>query len=185
MYLFLDTETTGLEPDKNAVIQLAAMVVTKTGDSLGEYCSRVRPFDGAIVEGGALAVSRRKFSDLLDAPTEVEVCLKLRELVGSRELVFAGYNCQFDQKFIWKMFQRTSVFVKYVIPEAGPLDVLKDAKRLLKKPEQVENHKLTTVAKYFGVLRDGAHDALEDVRMTRDVWRHLERIKQELKTGKR
>lgn len=185
MYLFIDTETTGLDEEKGAIIQIAALQVSDAGDVQAEFSSRVRPFDGALIEGRAFETNRRRHSELLDAPTEHEVCMKLRDWNGRNCFVFAGYNCAFDQKFVWKMFQRTGVYTRYAIPKEGPMDVLKEARALLKKPAEVADHKLVTVAKHFGVLRDGAHDALEDIRMTRDVWKCLKRVKQEIKEGKR
>lgn len=185
MYLFIDTETTGLDENKNAIIQIAALQVSEDGLVQAEFSSRVRPFDGAEIEGRAIETNRRRFSELLDAPTEFEVCTKLRDWNGRFCHIFAGYNCPFDQKFVWKMFQRTGTYTRYSIPKEGPLDVLKIARQLLKKPAEVADHKLVTVAKHFGVLREGAHDALEDIKMTVDVWKHTKRVQAEIKAGKR
>lgn len=54
--IFIDTETTGFDVKKNAMIQLAAILEVD-----GEECSRidlrVRPFEGAVIEESALKVN--------------------------------------------------------------------------------------------------------------------------------
>lgn len=185
MYLFVDTETTGLDPKRAAIVQLAALIVDKDGYINGEFDSRIRPHEGAIIEGGALAINKRKHDELLNAPTNSEVCERFRKFVGPRELVFAGYNCPFDQKFVWALFGLTGIYTKYIIPKEGPLDVLGKARKLVRKPTEVENHKLGTVAKFFGQYREGAHNALEDLYMTVNVWKCLKVREAEIKAGVR
>lgn len=183
MYLFCDTETTGLDPQKHGIIQIACLWVANNGDEYERFHSRVRLADGLSVDGGALAINKRRHAELLDAPTEAEVCEKIRQKNGRREWFFAGYNCAFDQRMVWAMMQRTGIFTKYMVKKTGPMDVLKLAREVLRKPEDVENHKLVTVAKYFGCLRENAHDAMEDILMTRDVWLKCVRKQQQIKAG--
>lgn len=184
MYLFLDTETTGLDPKKNGIVQLAALKVHKCGDILSEFSSNVRPADGLAVEGRALSVCRRKHSEILDAPDEREVMDRFQRWYGNSSLIFAGFVCAYDQSMLWEMMGRTGIYIKYEIPKDGPMDVFKLVKKVLRKPEDVEDHKLTTCAKYFGKLREGAHNALEDCYMTVDVWKCAVKKEQLIKNGK-
>lgn len=188
LYLFVDTETTGLRPDVHAITQIAALWVSKQGDIQDQFSTMVRPYEGATVDGYALKVQRRKHNDLFDYPSEKEACLKFQQWNGSRCGIFAGFNCQYDQSMLWALMQRTAIHTKYKLletgPRKGPLDVMKMARELLKRGLDVENHKLVTIAKYYGVLREDAHDALVDITMTRDVWRKLLKREADIKAGR-
>jgi DNA polymerase III subunit epsilon len=77
----------------------------------------------------------------------------------------AGYNAAtFDAPRLQQLFRTARAFLP-----AHPrvLDVMQLAMWFIRAQDiKLENHKLATVCKYFGIKLDNAHDALADVRAT-------------------
>ena len=160
-FAFIDVETTGIDPNKCAVVEVACQIVeagevVATFESLVNPCRGIPPFVTAIhgIHDGMV----------WGQPKLRELVRDLRRLC--RGAVVVAHNAAFDLRFLPFLADRPSAcswkLAALVVPEAP-------------------NHKNETLGRFFGVydpLLDGrqAHRALADVIVTRHVFfRCLER----------
>ena len=158
-YVIFDLETTGLDTDKGAIIEISALKV-KDGEIVGEYSTLVNP--EMHIPDVASCVNGITDDMVKDAP-KIEGALKgFIAFIGND--VLAGHNIKrFDLKFI----QRDSVrfFGKPVANDY--VDTLFLAKRYL--PEFC-SHSLESLANYYGISYEGAHRALADCHINKKVY---------------
>jgi DNA polymerase-3 subunit epsilon len=180
---FLDLETTGTDPKRHGVIQIAGAIVID-GIEKERFNYRLRPFQGDDVNKQALSVNGVTTEQLRGLP---EPLIAYRELVGvlgkyvdkfarSDKFFFVGYNAGFDDDFLRAFFEKAgdkyygSWFGWPAIDVAG-LAALALGDERWKLP----NFKLMTVAKRLGVVTsdEGAHEAGFDVEVTRRIYERL------------
>lgn len=174
--LYFDTETTGTNPVKNDVVQIAGVIeideVVKE-----EFCFFCQPHDWKSIDPKALEIQNRTIEDLkkYDSPRKMHIDLiKLFSKYVDRFNKFdkfmpAGQNVRFDIDFMNEFFKKCgdTFFFAWVSPL--PLDLLPLATALkFKGIIRPENLKLSTIASEFGISFN-AHDALEDIRVTRQL----------------
>jgi len=175
--LYFDVETTGLDPSKDFITQLSG-IVEVDGEIVEDFNLFLKPPKGTPVSKEALKVTGKTIDDLRSYP-EAEVGFKLfNELLAryvtentwKAKFYPAAYNGYFDLQFVDQMFKRQfgseswSKFQNWQLID--PLPVV----RLLSMNKQlgIYGHKLVDVCRHFGISID-AHDALSDIRATRDL----------------
>lgn len=178
--LWFDCETTGLNPIKNDIIQLAAMIEVE-GKIVAEFNSKCAPFDATNVDAKALVVNNLKLEDVLKYPNprqvQKEFVIFLSRYVDkynkSDKYAPAGYNVGFDIDFLSSFFKKAGdsyygSFFNYKSIDPLRLVHIMDYKRQLDLP----NYKLTTVCEHYGIKFE-AHEALADIKATRDLFNLL------------
>ena len=181
-FLWLDTETTGIEVTDSAAFEVA-MILIDNGSFICERCFFLNPLSETIkYHEEAGKVHGYSKVDIKSFPTESEQVPKLahfladaRELFqkdGSKteKLVIAGYNVGFDIKHIKALLERNGFkFEDYFSNTVA--DVFEQVKRagMQKALPYLPDRKLGTVAKHLGVNLESAHDALADIKAIRDV----------------
>jgi DNA polymerase III subunit epsilon len=160
-FAFVDVETTGIDPNKCAVVEVACQIV-EAGEVVASFESLVNPCRG--IPPSVTAIHGIHDGMVWGQPTLRELAHDLRRLC--RGAVVVAHNAAFDLRFLPFLAGGPSAcswrFASLVVPEAP-------------------NHKNETLGRFFGVsdpLLDGrqAHRALADVIVTRHVFfRCLER----------
>lgn len=92
-------------------------------------------------------------------------------------MVFAGYSSdEFDWNHVKAVLERNGAKMEDYF--RGKADVFKQVKRAggARKMPYLPNRKLGTVCAHFGIEMDKAHDALSDIRATREVAKSLQRL---------
>lgn len=184
-FLWLDVETTGLDPKANTVHQVAGQIVIN-GRTEEEFNLQMVPMATKKVEKEALAVSSLTIEevnnrDLLSTEAYEQfnnmLCQYVDKYNKNDKFVFCAYNAGFDAGFMneWYMDNGNQYFFglchggAYIDPlQMALLAEIKAGKRLF-----LPNRKLATVAKALGVKLDNAHDALADIVATREVFKKL------------
>lgn len=172
-FFMVDTETTGLSPDTEKIIQFSALKVVPNGDTLDVvdeidvYINPEKPLDPKITE-----ITGLTDADLADKPVESVVFPQILAFMGEHP-IFVAYNTPFDLKFVKALYGRQG---KVLDPEET-LDVLAMAREMLKRPDDVPDHKLGTVATHFGIDAK-FHSSIEDIKATKDVLDHLIELNQ-------
>ena len=182
MYLFFDTETTGLPRRWNApvtevdnwprMVQLAWIACDDGGEVLEECSDIIRPEGYAIPYGVARIHGITTTRGLVEGKHLKEVlgrfAAKLEEATA-----LVGHNITFDQAIVGAEFERehmtTSLFHKpaYCTMRLSTRYCQLPGKRGCKAPKLSELHQVL-----FGTAFCNAHDALADVRATvRCFWK--------------
>lgn len=163
--IVFDLETTGLSPENDRIIELAAVKCRVMDDYSFEYIDELhmyinpgRPLPEKITELTGITDAQ-----LADCPNESDVFDAVSAFFGNTAV--GGYNSdRFDCKFMENYYGREG---KLFTPCAR-VDAMKLAKARLRKPEDVENYKLISIADFFGI-RFNAHSAIEDTKSTAKV----------------
>jgi DNA polymerase III subunit epsilon len=175
---WFDTETSGLDPSKNAIISLAALIEIQ-----GEIVERknfvMQPAPGKILEDGALKVNGFTREQILTFPPAETVFKEIRSLMdkyGERynkqdKFIAAGYNVGFDLRFLEQFFRENGDNYLYARLHGAPMDVMSVVRfmQVAGVFSKTENNKLATVAAAIGIDASNAHDALADIEMTREI----------------
>lgn len=156
-FVFFDLETTGLSPNGDRVIEIAALRVGRYGCELGSFHSLVR-VDRRLP---SFITKLTGISDglLQDQEPINQVLPRFVDFIADDVLV--SYNIPFDMGFLQAEAGRLNAQVQNV-----PFCALQVARRRL---PDLSNHKLKTVAAYFGLDSDQNHHALDDCRMGLNV----------------
>ena len=192
--IFIDVETTGVNPDCNGLTQISGCV--QVDDEVMEsFDYFVRPFPQDIIESSALEVTgidRRQLlapehpdhlavpGQLFEDPKEIYVRLHtmfkkyIDQYDKSDKFQFIGYNAHsFDMPFMRKFWEKNGdrFFGSWFWYPC--LDVMLVWAQIL-QPVRAElpNFKLATVAKHSGIDVDDSrlHDSQYDIELTRQLW---------------
>lgn len=146
-YIIIDTETTGLNPYSDKIIQLSAIKYDTNGRPIDSFSTYINP--GRPIPPSATKINGITDKMVLHAPFAEQICDKFLSFLGDSLLV--GYNVTFDLRFLEQTFQSFS--------GRSYVDVLTIARQRLTLP----NYKLETVASSFAFQPKTAfHDALTD-----------------------
>jgi DNA polymerase III epsilon subunit family exonuclease len=160
-FVAFDTETTGLMPDRERVVELSGVRFNLSED-LGDFESLVDP--GMPIPAGAARVHGIKDGDVEGQPAIDGVLPKFMELCSGA--VMLAHNAEFDVNFLAHEAARH----RYAMPRLPVLDTVEIARSL--RPE-LPNHKLETVAGALGCAAPTYHRALADSRTLMNVLRAL------------
>jgi len=177
---WMDTETTGLNAVKNDIIQLA-YIIDIDGEIKLEKSIKFQPFNYATIETSALDVNHTTIEDLksYQFPKQAfnillnDLSKFINKFDKKDKFIIGGYNVNFDMNFLQNYFKKNNDkwfgcwFNYYKIDPLQLLYIL-DYKDIIKLP----NYKLTSIAEYLNIELD-AHDALNDIRVTREVFYKL------------
>jgi DNA polymerase III epsilon subunit-like protein len=176
---FADTETTGLDPVKNEIFQLAFLLEIE-GKVTEEVNITFRPERWEFVSAEALEITGKTKEELKSYPPKQEGFKKLLAVLGRHvdrydktdKMIWIGQNPDFDVRFLRNFFREMGdkFFGSWWDPRPADLISLAVASKTRGVFNPV-NFKLGTLAAEFGIEFD-AHDAMADVRVTREVW-HL------------
>ena len=109
--IVLDVETTGLEPQEDRIVSIAAInadfrEAARTGQVRGDYFqARVNP--GRPIPAAASKVHGIKDHDVADDESFANIAQQLRDFIG--DLPIVGHNVQFDKRFLNAEFKRAGV----------------------------------------------------------------------------
>ncbi len=163
-YVVFDLETTGMSADYDRVVEISGIKVMDH-KPVDEFSTLVNP--GCHISSSASAVNGIYDDMVADSPRFEEVLPKFIEFIG--ELPLVGHNINsFDMKFIY----RDSEEYLGAVPDNDFIDTLYIARRCM--PE-LAHHRMTDLASHFHISTEGAHRALNDCRMTQQVYELLKR----------
>lgn len=161
-YVILDLETTGLDVDKDRIIEIGAIRVSEDKIANSYQCF--------IKQSGNIPENIVKLTGITDEVIKKEgideekAIRNLMEFIGKDNVI--GYNIKFDLSFIRRACERHKV--DNVIRKT--MDVLSLAR---KKLENVDNYKLETVAHALGIQIGTSHRSLEDCKLIYEAYSKL------------
>jgi len=185
---WFDTETTGVDPETCAVIQLGGLV--EIGGRVQEEINiQMRPFFGAEIHTQALTVNQTTRDKIEKYPPWEQGFEELEKTLGKYDdmydkndkFVIAGYNVDFDINFLRKYFDyyygdKTNMkFISYFGSWFfwPSIDVKNEvAKQVMCGHLRLNNYKLSNICAHYRV-KINAHDALSDIKATRELYKVL------------
>lgn len=170
--IFIDTETTGLDPERNAVIEVAAVRLDPgTLAEMEVFQRNVRPWAGAEWTAEAERVHGVTETEAEDYPNARAVYGDLIRWLGPRPRIY-GWNVAFDVRFLYAGFRRCGGSADWYCP----FDVktgYETAYLMDRIPADIRS--LSQWCRWSGVTRSENHGALEDARLTAKAYRALVR----------
>jgi len=178
--LWYDCETTGLDSKKHAIIQLACLfeVNGKVEEEMNLFA---RPWKGDLIDDKALEVNKRTRKEIeeFEHPAFLHQSLMdtMKKYVNpyDREDKFigAGFYVNFDNQFLRQFFWKRGDKYFGSWFHAPLLDVSTlVALWVAREGIVLESFSLSTLCEHFSIeLR--AHDALEDIKATRELYIRL------------
>lgn len=157
-FCVLDFETTGGRRDSDMITEVGA-VKYRCGEQLGTFQTLVDP--GRAIPPQITVITGITSAMVFRAPKIGHVLPTLLEFVGNSVIV--GHNVGFDLAFLNAALRRSGRDHW----AGSSVDTLALARRLIR--DEVPNHKLGTLAKYFRLANRPSHRALDDAQATADL----------------
>ena len=160
-YVCLDCETTGLNPKKDEILSIGAVIIKDNKILMRKTLNIfVKPDKDATEE--SIKIHQIRPIDLENAVSPKEAILELLEFIGSRAIV--GYYIKFDMAMISK-------YTKQYIGIKLPNHSIEVSSMYYKtRPKNSEyafiDLKFDTIMKELDIPELGKHDALNDAIMT-------------------
>lgn len=157
-YIVIDVETTGLRPDDDRIIEVAA-VKCENDRIVDSFHSLINP--GRRIPSNVTKLTGIKNADVAGAPDMDTVAPELSEFIDNLPLV--AHNANFDIKFIANAFKRAGVSKGMLY-----IDTLVLARNAY---PNMPNHKLSTLINELGLLdHEQEHRAMSDVEATQRLY---------------
>jgi len=160
-FAIVDTETTGLSCDNDRLLQIGVVVVCADGQVENQFATYIKRRILKPGHLGAHFVHGITRSDLRNGIPASEALVAMQEMIAG--CVFTAHNAQFDLGFLRAEANRANVLLAI----DAPICTLKMSRAL--DPKLTMSHKLSEIAKRYGVVNERAHDALADAKVTAAV----------------
>lgn len=157
-YTIVDLETTGLDPENDEIIEVGALQVTN-----GEIKS---VFNKLVCPSKKVSAEITNITGITNEMLEHEPYIKPVLEEFSRfidESILVAHNAEFDVSFIRNNFRK---WLNKELNNQSICTVVMSRELL----PGLDNHKLHTVARYFGIEVSNRHRAIGDVEITYQVW---------------
>ena len=160
--VFLDTETTGLDPETHEIVEIA--IVALDGSVL--LNTKVKPVNIEAASPRALEVNGYNEADWAGAPTFDEI--KEDVMAALKHKVIVGQNPQFDRNFVVEALSRCGVEKAYRKLKRHTIDTITLAWEHL-VPCGLDRLNLGAECEFLGIPLE-AHQALADAQGCRAVY---------------
>jgi DNA polymerase III subunit epsilon len=158
--IFYDTETTGIKPDQDRVVEIAAYDPMRNQT----FVHLINP--GCPIPAQASAIHKITDEMVSQAPSFAGIIPKLLEFCEGEVVLIAHNNDAFDVHFLRNEFSRCNLSM----PKWKFFDTLKWARRY--RPD-LPNHKLQFLRETYGILANNAHRALDDVVILHQIFSQM------------
>ncbi len=159
-YVVVDTETTGLSPDWDELIEIGAVKYCN-GEEVDRFQSLIQPSFGPNIDPFIINLTGITPAMLENAPKAKEVLEQFDQFLNGEIIV--GYNVNFDINFLYDNY------VKYLGKpfKNDFIDVMRMARKLF---PDLQHHRLFDMVIQYGIDQDCAHRALADVLTTHECY---------------
>ena len=165
-YIFLDIETTGLDSERDKIIEIAAICsdrneIKEEWSTLISYENLHIPKTITELTGITEEMCKREGVGIKEA------IIKLNKYLIDRKAVI--YNASFDLSFLEKAAEDIG-------KELNITRVIDVPQRVKKYVKNLPNNKMETAAKHFNINTDGSHRALKDCTILYQLFFKLNEI---------
>lgn len=161
-YVVIDVETSGLHPNEHEIIELGAILV-ETHSIKERFSLLVRPQT-------AITAQIEDITGITNAMLQkegAEISMAMQRFIAFlRDLPVVSHNVDFDYSFLHKACANLNM----LLISNRSIDTLTLSRR---KVKQVDNYKLSTLAKHFEIATPQAHRSLADCETTYQLYEKL------------
>ncbi len=170
--LFLDLETTGLNPGTNEITEIGALLVSP-GDFkiLETFQTRVMPTHLETASPEALVIGHFDLEIWKKEAIALEPALKRLSEIGQKSIL-AGFNLTFDWAFLQTAFNQVGMEDPFYYHR---YDVMSAAFSVLYDEPGLTKFSLSEMCRFFNVTNRAAHTAFADAEATFEVYLGLVR----------
>ena len=169
---FIDTETTGFDPEQQEMIEIGCVIVEQKDGKLGsvvdEFELKIKPEKLENANPEALSVNGYNEAEWLFAMSLEQAMQTFAE--KTKDCIFVAHNVAFDWSFIQKAFSTTGVENKLFYAK---IDTISFAYGKLHHQTDVARYSLGALCERYGITNERAHTALADARATYEVYKKL------------
>jgi DNA polymerase-3 subunit epsilon len=158
--IYYDTETTGVKPGKDRIIEIAAFDPTDKRD----FCTFTNP--ECPIPAESTAITGITDEMVKDAPRIKDALASFVEFCSGDVVLIAHNNDAFDKLFLEAEFQRAGL----TIPKWIYIDSLKWSRKY--RPD-LPKHSLQFLREAYGIESNQAHRALDDVMVLHQVFSRM------------
>ncbi len=161
-FVCLDCETTGLNPAEDRIIEIA-LLCFDAQEVYDQFESLIDP--GCEIPPPSIEIHHITQEMVQGKPSISELLPSLLELIGNRILV--GHGIGFDIEILAAAADRAG------IPSTIRKNCFFDTLRMARLYGESPINSLEHLRKHFNIPLEGAHRAMNDVIVNREVFRHL------------
>lgn len=179
--LWYDVETTGLDSKNNDILTLAGIVEIDE-EVKEEFYLEMQPFNYDTISKKALEINGltleqiRKFQSPQQAYRKIQSIFSkyINRYNKNDKFISAGHNVRFDLDFLSNFFKKNNDKYFGSWCDYHTIDTLQILHLLkFKKAIEIENCKLVTASKKFGIDLSNTHNAMADIKATRELFYKL------------
>ncbi len=160
-FAVIDFETTGINPKRDRILQMAAVIVNGAGEILDTFDTVVKPQHPEEYEHGAEHIHGISRQQVENGMPLTEALEKLWAL--SQDKVITAHNARFDIGFLHAETQRIGLTHQV----ETFLDTLALARQADTQRER--KHSLGALCEHYGIELINAHQALADATATAEL----------------
>jgi DNA polymerase-3 subunit epsilon len=165
-FAVVDFETTGLNPETDRIVQLAAVIMNGEGDIVDSFDTIVKPESPAEYLHGAEHIHGISAEQVSNG---MPLCNALEQLWSiTSGKVFTAHNAAFDLGFLHAESERVGI--------EGRIEIHIDTLELSRRTtgaDTTRRHNLFALCEHYGIERDQVHDAKSDATATAQLLMHL------------
>lgn len=158
--IYYDTETTGVKPGKDRIIEIAAF--DPTDDR--KFCTLTNP--GCPIPAESTAITGINDEMVKDAPLIKDALVGFLEFCSGDVVLIAHNNDAFDKLFLEAEFARAEL----IMPDWVFIDSLKWSRKYRR---DLPKHSLQFLREAYGIEANQAHRALDDVYVLHQVFSRM------------
>lgn len=167
--VFVDLETTGLNPLEHEIVEVACLVADgQTFEIQKKYIDKVKPEHIETASPEALKIIGYSESRWKDARPAREVLEKVGKLAPGG--MITGWNVSFDWWFLQLAFKKHGISCPF---DYHAIDVMSIAYAKLWKKVEISQLGLRKIAPHFGIKLGKEHGALEDITATYKIFKKI------------
>lgn len=173
--LYVDLETTGLNPKENGIVEIAALYV-ENGEIKDKFEKILKPFAEDVIEAEAMNVhgvdiQSDEAIDARDGYMEfIHFMGRFVDKYNKEDKMFLKSYSSFDSAFLRQFFNKNNdpyYGSWFYNPNIDMLSVI--AYLMQGDRSKLKNFKLVTVAEYLGIKIKNAHRAMDDCYAMYDI----------------
>jgi DNA polymerase-3 subunit epsilon len=165
-FAVVDFETTGLNPETDRIVQLAAIIMNGEGDIIDSFDTIVKPESPSEYQHGAEHIHGISAEQVANGMPLRKALEQLWSISSGN--VFTAHNAAFDLGFLHAESERVGI--------EGRIEFHIDTLELSRRTtgaDTTRRHNLFALCEHYGIERDQVHDAKSDATATAQLLMHL------------